>query len=49
MSQEDTYDNDIQEENNKLSSSSSNILVVRNIDIGCDFQNPQPYHFESEQ
>ena len=49
MSQEDTYDNDIQEENNKLSSSSSNILVVRNIDIGCDFQNPQPYHFEPEQ
>lgn len=37
MSGEDIYDNDILQDNNKLSSSSSDTSEAGNTDIGCDF------------
>ena len=41
MSGKNIYDNDIVEDNNKLSSSSSDISDVRSISTGCGFQNSQ--------
>ena len=37
MSGEDIYDNDILQDNNKLSSSSSDTSEAGYTDIGCDF------------
>ena len=43
ISRENIYDNGISEDNNELSSSSSDISEVGNVDVGCDFQNLEPY------
>ena len=43
ISRENIHDNGISEDNNELSSSSSDISEVGKIDIGYDFQNLEPY------
>lgn len=43
ISRENIHDNGISEDNNELSSSSSDISEVGKIDVGCDFQNLEPY------